>query len=60
MKQSNLHLQNTLNMSKTTRVYFGVLQFNWKCIGLISVIESMALDELLNVIVVRKWKKLKK
>ena len=22
----NLHLQNTLNMSKTTRVYFGVLQ----------------------------------
>ena len=23
----NLHLQNTLNMSKTTRVYFGVLQY---------------------------------
>ena len=25
-KTFNLHLQNTLNMSKTTRVYFGVLQ----------------------------------
>ena len=24
----NLHLQNTLNMSKTTRVYFGVLQIS--------------------------------
>ena len=38
----------------------GQERVNWKCIGLISVIESMALDELLNVIVGRKWKKFKK
>ena len=26
----NLGLQNTLNMSKTTRVYFGALQLVWE------------------------------